>query len=157
MGFVDIDILGKVVSFSPCSVLILCEDLIRHKNEPIRRICPLASPDSEDRPGQLEFTAGYYSKAKPDESLKTDGSDPAIPDDLKNEPEFQEKPSVALNDLEDAVLKTPPSFDLPSGIISYVAYHSLRNRLCPLLIKCISSVFRSTKYVVSRSEWKAER
>lgn len=98
---------------------------MRHKNTPVRRICPLTSPDSESRPGQLEFTVGFYSKLKPDGKLETDGSDPAIPEDLKSDPAFQEKRAVALDDLENAVLKTPPSPEYPSGILS-VQVHEIR-------------------------------
>ena len=44
----------------------------------------------------------------PNKEMETDGSDPGIPDDMKQEPEFREKGAIALNELEAAVLVTPP-------------------------------------------------
>lgn len=86
----------------------------------------LQSPDSEDRPGALEYTVGYYPKVAPNDRNQTDGSDPAIPEDIKkNEPDIQGEQSVALNDLEKAVLITPPDSDKPSGILS-IQVHEIR-------------------------------
>lgn len=62
----------------------------------------------------------------PNGKLATDGSDPAIPEDLKeHNPDFREARAVALNDLEAAVLVTPPDPDWPSGILS-VQIHEIR-------------------------------
>ncbi|EPQ51591.1 hypothetical protein GLOTRDRAFT_117939 [Gloeophyllum trabeum ATCC 11539] len=109
MGFVEVDII----------------DLMREKNTPVRRWTPLASPDDQSRPGEIEYTVGYYSKMAPNTSMKTDGSDPGIPEDLKNEPAFQQARAVALNDLEAAVLCTPPDPAWPSGILS-VQVHEIK-------------------------------
>lgn len=99
---------------------------MRNKNEPMRRITPLSSPDADGRPGSLEFTVGFYGKMAPNEKLSTDGSDPAIPEDLKqHDPDFREARAVALNDLEAAVLVTPPDPQWPSGILS-VQVHEIR-------------------------------
>ncbi|KAH8119808.1 hypothetical protein DFH11DRAFT_1837886 [Phellopilus nigrolimitatus] len=111
MGFVEIDVL----------------DLMRNKNTPTRRVSPLTSPDSESRPGSIEYTVGYYAKMVPNSKLVTDGTDPAVPEDLKkHDPDFQEARAVALNDLEAAVLITPPDPDWPSGIIS-IQVHEIRD------------------------------
>ena len=111
MGFVEIDIL----------------DLMRHKNEPTRHMSPLTSPDSSERPGFLEYTIGFYAKMAPNKELATDGSDPSIPEDLKkHDPDFQEARAVALNDLEAAVLVTPPDPEWPSGILS-IQIHEIRD------------------------------
>ena len=112
MGFADIDIV----------------DLIRRRGEPVRHVSPLASPDSRDRPGSIEYTVGYYGKLPPNETLKTDGSDPNLPEDLKDKPEFKDARAVALNDLEAAVLVTPPDPKWPSGLLS-VQVHEIRD-LC---------------------------
>ncbi|TFK47367.1 hypothetical protein OE88DRAFT_1666098 [Heliocybe sulcata] len=109
MGFVEVNI----------------TDLIRNKNKPVRRWTPLASPDDESRPGEIEYTVGYYSKLPPNSAFKTDGHDPGIPDDLKDDPAFQQARAVALNDLEAAVLCTPPDPEWPSGILS-VQVHEIR-------------------------------
>jgi hypothetical protein len=101
MGYVEMDIVGQSCaacqySFSQRTNL----DRIRHKNEPIRRISTLESPDRKGRPGSVEFTVGYYAKMWPNSALKTEGSDPGIPEDLKQAPEFKEARATALNDLE---------------------------------------------------------
>ncbi|KDQ51904.1 hypothetical protein JAAARDRAFT_139718 [Jaapia argillacea MUCL 33604] len=106
-------------------VVVDIVDLVRNKNKPVRRWSPLASPDDEDRPGSIEYTVGYYGKTVPNSAFKTDGSDPGIPEDLKNNPEFAQARAVALNDLEAAVLVTPPDPELPSGILS-VQVHEIR-------------------------------
>lgn len=62
----------------------------------------------------------------PNGKLATDGSDPAIPEDLKaHDPDFREARAVALDDIEAAVLVTPPDPDWPSGILS-VQIHEIR-------------------------------
>ncbi|KAI8972445.1 hypothetical protein BD414DRAFT_469487 [Trametes punicea] len=110
MGFAEIDVV----------------DLIRERGKPTRRVSPLSSPDSEQRPGSIEYTVGYYGKLPPKQALATDGSDPSLPDDLRYQPEFKEARAVALNDLEAAVLVTPPDPEWPSGILS-VQVHEIRD------------------------------
>ena len=109
MGFAEIDIV----------------DLIRQRGKPVRRVSPLDSPDSRSRPGSLEYTVGYYGKLPPNKALTTDGSDPSLPDDLRERPEFKDARAVALNDLEAAVLVTPPDPEWPSGLLS-VQVHEIR-------------------------------
>ncbi|KAI0822359.1 hypothetical protein BC628DRAFT_1364753 [Trametes gibbosa] len=110
MGFVEIDIV----------------DLIRERGKPTRRVSLLSSPDSKDRPGSLEYTVGYYGKVPPNHALQTDGSDPSLPDDLRQRPEFKNARAVALNDLEAAVLVTPPDPQWPSGLLS-MQVHEIRD------------------------------
>ena len=75
----------------------------------------------------MEHTVGFFAKMAPNDGLATDGSDPAIPEDLKQEnPDFHEARAVALNDLEAAVLVTPPDPDWPSGILS-IQVHEVRD------------------------------
>ncbi|KAI5121834.1 hypothetical protein M0805_003268 [Coniferiporia weirii] len=108
MGYVEVDIL----------------DLMRNTNNPTRRISPLTGTDAEST---LDYTVGYYAKMAPNDRLTTDGSDPAIPEDLKHhDPDFQEARAVALDALEAAVLVTPPDPDWPSGILS-VQIHEIRD------------------------------
>ena len=109
MGFAEIDIV----------------DLIRERGKPTRRVSALSSPDSQDRPGSLEYTVGYYGKLPPNGALATDGTDPSVPDDLRTRPEFRDARAVALNDLEAAVLVTPPDRAWPSGLLS-VQVHEIR-------------------------------
>ncbi|KIJ54345.1 hypothetical protein M422DRAFT_73809 [Sphaerobolus stellatus SS14] len=91
---------------------------IKNKNTSIRKVSTFESPDGKKRPGTIEFTMGYYEKMWPNSSLKTDGSDPGIPEELRNEPEFKDARATALNDLEAAVLVTPPDPEYPTGILS---------------------------------------
>ena len=101
-------------------------DLIRQKGKASRHVAHLSSPDSEERPGSIEYTVGYYGKVPPNDSLSTDGSDPSLPDDLRQSPEFKEARAVSLNDLEAAVLVTPPDPAWPSGVLS-VQVHEIRD------------------------------
>ncbi|KAI0753253.1 hypothetical protein C8Q80DRAFT_1229046 [Daedaleopsis nitida] len=110
MGFAEIDVV----------------DLIRQRGKPVRRVSPLSSPDSRDRPGSIEYTVGYYGKLPPNKEFSTDGSDPSLPDDLRERPEFKDARAVALNDLEAAVLITPPDPEWPSGLLS-VQVHEIRD------------------------------
>lgn len=100
-------------------------DLIRQRGKPIRRVSPLDSPDSRHRPGNVEYTVGYYGKLPPNAALSTDGADPGIPDDLRKKPEFREARAVALDDLDAAVLTTPPDQEWVSGILS-MQVHDIR-------------------------------
>jgi hypothetical protein len=99
---------------------------MREKGKPFRRISHLSSPDSEHRPGSVEYTVGYYGKTWPNAALKTDGSDPGIPADFKQSNDFKEARATALNDLEAAVLVTPPDPAWPSGVLS-VQVHEIRD------------------------------
>jgi hypothetical protein len=100
-------------------------DLLRDHANPHRRIASLCDPHSRHVPGQLEYTIGYYAKRAPTTALKTDGIDPGIPEDLRDKAEFQQAKEVAMNDLEAAVLVTPPDPEWPSGILS-VQVHEIR-------------------------------
>ena len=100
-------------------------DLVREHATPHRRTTSLSDPQSRHVPGHLEYTVGYYAKRAPTASLKSDGMDPGIPDDLKDKPEFQNARERAMNDLEAAVLVTPPDPEWPSGILS-VQVHEIR-------------------------------
>ena len=130
LGFVNVDILGEGLQHTfPVyfNAFLLHSELIRHKNNPTRRRSLLNSPDSEGRPGELEYTVGFFAKMAPNSELATDGSDTSIPEDFKREnPDFREARSVALNDLEAAVLVTPPDPDWPSGILS-IQVHEVRD------------------------------
>ena len=101
-------------------------ELVRRRGNPVRRVSPLTGPNDKSRPGSVEYTVGYYGKMLPNSALKTDGIDPGIPSDLRDKPEFKEKRSTALNDLEAAVLITPPDPEYPSGILS-MQVHEIRD------------------------------
>ncbi|EKM56734.1 uncharacterized protein PHACADRAFT_207924 [Phanerochaete carnosa HHB-10118-sp] len=100
-------------------------DLVRHGGQPHRRVAKLGDPHSKHVPGVLEYTVGYYPKRPPTEGLKRDGQDPGIPEDLRDRQEFKNAKEIALNDLEAAVLVTPPDPEWPSGILS-VQVHEIR-------------------------------
>ncbi|KAI0080428.1 hypothetical protein K474DRAFT_1637659 [Panus rudis PR-1116 ss-1] len=101
-------------------------DLVRQRGKPVRKVSPLNSPDLKHRPGSIEYTVGYYGKLPPTNKLKTDGTDPGIPEDLRDQPDFKQARAVALNDLEAAVLVTPPDPEWPSGILS-VQVHEIKD------------------------------
>ena len=100
-------------------------DLIRDHSTPHRRRQALSHPHSKKIPGTLEYTVGYYAKRLPTESLRSTGNDPGIPKDLQDKPEFKPAREAAMNDLEAAVLVTPPDPEWPTGILS-VQVHEIR-------------------------------
>ena len=100
-------------------------NFIRHQAQPHRRVAKLTHPHTKDIPGTIEYTLGYYAKRPPTESLKRDGEDPGIPQDLQQMQEFRNAKAIPLNDLEAAVLVTPPDHEWPSGIVS-VQVHEIR-------------------------------
>lgn len=103
---------------------------MRNKGKASRKIAHLARADSEGRFGDVELTVGYYGKMWPNSSLKTDGSDPGIPVDLRQASEFKEARAKALNDLEAAVLVTPPDSEYPSGILG-IEIHDVKELAVP--------------------------
>ncbi|KIP05468.1 hypothetical protein PHLGIDRAFT_30925 [Phlebiopsis gigantea 11061_1 CR5-6] len=100
-------------------------DLICQPGTPHRRITRLSDPHTAHTPGTLEYTVGYYAKRPPTAALRSSGQDPGVPPDLRDNPEFQNAREVALDDLEAAVLVTPPDPAWPSGIVS-VQVHEIR-------------------------------
>lgn len=100
-------------------------DLVRNHGKPFRRREHLSHPHNKHVPGEFEYTVGYYGKLPPTHSLRTSGVDPGIPEDLRDNPEFKQARAVALNDLEAAVLVTPPDPEWPSGILS-IQVHEIR-------------------------------
>ncbi|KAI0703039.1 hypothetical protein BC835DRAFT_1079650 [Cytidiella melzeri] len=101
-------------------------DLVRDNATPHRRTASLFDSRTRQVPGHLEYTIGYYAKRAPTSTLKTsDGMDPGIPADLRDKPEFQNAKEVAMNEVEAAVLVTPPDPAWPSGVLS-VQVHEIR-------------------------------
>jgi hypothetical protein len=88
-------------------------------------VAKLTHPHTKNIPGSIEYTIGYYGKRPPTESIKRNGEDPGIPEDLQQMQEFRNAKEIALNDLEAAVLVTPPDPEWPSGIVS-VQLHEIR-------------------------------
>ncbi|GJE98733.1 C2 domain-containing protein [Phanerochaete sordida] len=109
LGVADVDIL----------------ELVRASGQPHRRVARLHDRSRPDTPGTLEYTVGYYAKRPPTRSLRSDGQDPGVPPDLRERAEFKNAKEIALNDLEAAVLVTPPDPAWPSGILS-VQVHEIR-------------------------------
>ena len=109
LGLADVDIL----------------ELVRDPGRPRRRVARLGDPHSRHVPGTLEYTVGYYAKRPPTAGLRSDGQDPGIPQDLRDKPEFKNAREIAMNDLEAAVLVTPPDPEWPCGILSVQA-HEIR-------------------------------
>ncbi|PSR75771.1 hypothetical protein PHLCEN_2v8888 [Hermanssonia centrifuga] len=100
-------------------------DLTRHSTKPQRRSTPLSHPHTKRVPGSFEYTVGYYGKRAPSSCLRTSGIDPGIPEDMAKRSEFQNAKDIAMNDLEAAVLVTPPDPEWPSGVLS-VQLHEIR-------------------------------
>jgi Ca2+-dependent lipid-binding protein len=102
-------------------------DLVSNPSKPLRQTASLTGMDKgTHRPGNISFTAGFYPKLPPTTSLRTDGfQSSSIPASVKDDCKFKDVRGTALNDLEAAVLVTPPDPAWPSGILS-VQVHEIR-------------------------------
>ncbi|KZV63998.1 hypothetical protein PENSPDRAFT_757538 [Peniophora sp. CONT] len=114
LGYVEVDIL----------------ELVKDKNSAHRRVGHLISPDKRNRPGQVDFTVGYYAKLPPNpKARKTPGDsvgrDPGLPEDL-NVPDPDDQDSTAIGEIEKAVLRCPPDDEWVSGLLA-VQIHEVRD------------------------------
>lgn len=73
-------------------------------------------------PGELHWEVGYFGKPQFRKALRTDGKNKALPDALKDKPEFQDEKGVVNSAEDDAVQHTPPDPLWPSGICSVVVH-----------------------------------
>ncbi|TID22165.1 C2 domain protein [Venturia nashicola] len=102
-------------------------DLIKnYANTISERVDTLEDEKGEDLPGKLYWDIGYFPRSAFKESLKTEGQDMAIPEEIRNRPEFQDDKGTVTTQQEVDVTTTPPDPSLPSGICS-ILIHEVRN------------------------------
>lgn len=87
------------------------------------QVSKLAGMDEgSEMPGELRWEVGYFGKTKFRPALRTDGKNKALPDSLKDKPEFQDEKGVTNTEQDDAVQHTPPDPLWPSGVCSIVVH-----------------------------------
>lgn len=76
-----------------------------------------------EMPGTLEWEAGFFAKPHFRKSMRTDGQDPNVSNELKDVPVFKDNLEGITDDERDAVVHTPPDPLWPSGIVSIVLHN----------------------------------
>jgi Ca2+-dependent lipid-binding protein len=113
------DVVGKV-NFD-------LRDLIKnYSNKITERVDTLQDEKGETLPGKLYWDIGFFPRSQFKESLKTEGQDVGVPEEIRHRPEFQDDKGTVTTQHEIDVTTTPPDPSLPSGICS-ILIHEVRN------------------------------
>jgi len=109
------DIVGKVE--------LSLQKMIQHPGKMYPQVSELAGIDEgSSMPGKLHWEVGYFGKPSFRPALRTDGKSHNLEKGLENDPKLQDDTGTAQNDVEDAVMHTPPDPLWPSGIVSIVVH-----------------------------------
>ncbi|KAF1991392.1 hypothetical protein K402DRAFT_400138 [Aulographum hederae CBS 113979] len=109
------DIVGKVE--------LSMQKMIQHPGKMYPQVSKLAGMDADSSmPGELHWEVGYFGKPQFRPALRSDGKNKALPDELKDQPEFQDEKGVTNNAQDDAVKTTPPDPLWPSGVCSVIIH-----------------------------------
>lgn len=102
-------------------------DLIKnHGNTITERADTLQDEKGETLPGTLYWDIGYFPRSQFKDSMKTDGQNVAVPESIRERPEFQDDKGTVTTQHEIDVTRTPPDPSLPTGICS-VLIHQVSN------------------------------
>lgn len=102
-------------------------DLIKnYANKITERVDELCDDKGEKLPGQLFWDIGYFPRSAFKSSMKTDGKDVSIPEEIRHREEFQDDKGVVTTQQEVDVTTTPPDPSLPTGICS-ILIHQIDN------------------------------
>jgi hypothetical protein len=102
-------------------------DLIKnHSNSITERTDELVGEKGEKLPGKLFWDIGYFPRSTFKSSMKTNGQDLAVPEEIRHRDEFQDDKGVVTTQHEIDVTTTPPDPSLPTGICS-VLIHQVDN------------------------------
>ncbi|RKF82781.1 Meiotically up-regulated gene 190 protein [Golovinomyces cichoracearum] len=100
------------------------QKIIQHPRKMYPQVSNLkALKKSCSMPGELHWEIGYFPKSQFRPSLRTDGKDINLSDELRNMKELQDSKGTLNNATEDAVVHTPPDPLWPSGICSIVIHN----------------------------------
>jgi hypothetical protein len=113
------DVVGKV-DFD------LRELIKDHANTIIERVDELHDEKGKKLPGHLYWDIGYFPRSAFKSSMRTDGNDVAVPEEIRHRPEFQDDRGVVTTQQEVDVITTPPDPSLPTGICS-ILIHQIEN------------------------------
>ncbi|KIH93494.1 hypothetical protein SPBR_04042 [Sporothrix brasiliensis 5110] len=109
------DVVGKVE--------LSIQKLISHPGKMFPQVSGLRGVKAESSmPGDLHWEVGYFSKTQFRRALRTDGKNPSLPKELRDDPKFQDDHGVITSPEEDAVVHTPPDPLWPSGVLSVVVH-----------------------------------
>lgn len=99
------------------------QKMIQHPGKMYPQVSKLQGMDAgSDMPGELHWEVGYFGKPQFRPALRTDGKNKALPEELRDKPEFQDEKGTANTETDDAVQHTPPDPLWPSGICSIVVH-----------------------------------
>lgn len=85
------------------------QKMIQHPGKMYPQVSKLQGMDEgSEMPGELRWEVGFFGKTKFRPALRTDGKNKALPDALKDAPEFQDEKGVTNTETDDAVQHTPP-------------------------------------------------
>ncbi|KAH6666267.1 C2 domain protein [Halenospora varia] len=113
------DVVGKV----QFDIRELIKD---HSNTVTERADKLVDENGESLPGTLFWDIGYFPRANFKSSMRTDGKDVSIPEEIRHRAEFQDDKGTVTTQQEVDVTTTPPDPSLPSGICS-ILIHQIDN------------------------------
>ncbi|KAF2262358.1 hypothetical protein CC78DRAFT_319623 [Lojkania enalia] len=109
------DIVGKVE--------LSMQKMIQHPGKMYPQVSKLAGMEAgSEMPGELHWEVGYFGKPQFRQSLRTDGKNRALPDELKDDPSLQDDKGVTNSAEDDAVMHTPPDPLWPSGVCSIIVH-----------------------------------
>ncbi|KAL7930528.1 hypothetical protein V8C35DRAFT_160021 [Trichoderma chlorosporum] len=99
------------------------QELIQHPGKMFQHVSTLSGLKADTvMPGELHWEVGFFGKTQFRKALRTDGHNPNVVKALGDKPEFQEDWGIIQNEVEDAVVHTPPDPLWPSGVVSIVVH-----------------------------------
>lgn len=102
-------------------------DLIKEfSNSITERADELKDKDGKVLPGKLYWDIGFFPRSDFKESMKTDGKDVSVPEEIRHRDEFDDDKGVVITQQEVDVTTTPPDPSLPSGICC-ILIHQIEN------------------------------
>ncbi|KIX06317.1 uncharacterized protein Z518_04292 [Rhinocladiella mackenziei CBS 650.93] len=97
--------------------------MIQHPGKMYPLISKLSGvQEGTEMPGELHWEVGYFGKPKFRPALRTDGKNKNLPDQFKDDAQFQDEKGTLDSEDSDAVAHTPPDPLWPSGICSVIVH-----------------------------------
>ncbi|KAL4953787.1 hypothetical protein BDW69DRAFT_164491 [Aspergillus filifer] len=116
------DVVGKVE--------LPIREMLQHPCRMYQHVSKLqGTNEGSEMPGELHWEVGFFGKPKLRDELRTDGKIKDLPENLKNNPSFEDEKGVITSEEEEAVTHTPPDPLWPSGILSIVVHQIVNLQL----------------------------
>ncbi|KAK5242056.1 hypothetical protein LTR16_008804, partial [Cryomyces antarcticus] len=101
------DIVGKVE--------LSMQKMIQHPGKMYPQVSKLKGLDADsEMPGELRWEVGYFAKTQFRPALRTDGKDKRLPENMRDDPSFQDEQGTINSQHDDDVMHTPPDPLWPS-------------------------------------------